>query len=109
MNLMKTILVLSSTVFMLANGECCDDVCGVGDVCMGNCVGGIVQCDCEFDCTPGTYTQCIAYACGSGGGGFCLGGDGCDCLITSEQYYGVCLSTWLGGASLSSLRFCAVA
>ena len=71
--------------FRGAGAACCDSVCGSDAICGGQCVGGVVQCECAGPCS-GSYTQCIPNACGGspsgggGGSGFCLYGSACNCI-----------------------------
>ena len=77
-------------VFDSITSDCCVRTCGGAEnICLGQCVNGIIQCDCRGACYE-PYTQCIANACGGDNGGgsttiqsgvsICFGGSDCHCF-----------------------------
>jgi len=90
----------------LVRSQCCDDVCGEGNVCLGSCVLGVVECYCENSCS-GTYTLCYSNACGGvSSDGICFGGEGCDCWGGSVG--SLCVGTVFGILAIIGIIACVI-
>jgi len=73
------LLLICFLLPVLVRSQCCDSVCGKGNVCSGSCIAGVVECYCENSCS-GSYTICASNACGGvESTGICFGGEDCVC------------------------------